>query len=177
MGSSHAHLGRNTGDAIGMQESLVRVALGSEQDLLASRVLPVQRILAGIGAAGAQGAIGAPCALSRTRPVAAYEHDHRHGFAATPVAPGMGRPSREEVVVALELVKRLSAWDPVLELHDHVDRTRLCLHLDGCVWADGLKALGLHALAAGAGAQEVMRGAPAGQAQARGRQRRLLAGV
>ena len=62
-----AHLGRQLRRRPGAQHALVHVALGREHDRAAARVLPVVRVLAGVGAAGAQHGVGAARALPRPR--------------------------------------------------------------------------------------------------------------
>ena len=61
----HANLGRKPRDAVGMQEAVVRVALGDEQSPFSARVLPVERVLPGVGATGTQDRVRGSGALAR----------------------------------------------------------------------------------------------------------------
>src|ERR1700722_2637972 len=89
----------------GLQQCLVSVTLGSKQDIGASLIFPILGILARIGPACRQDLVGSPDALAGSSAISAYEHHDRQLATRTRPAPEIGRPAREEVVVALDLCR------------------------------------------------------------------------
>ena len=69
----------------------------------------------------------APSAIA----VAAHENDNRHRLHAAPIPSGVGRPPRQEVLVALELPGGASGRQAIVELHHQVDRRARRAALDG----------------------------------------------
>src|SRR5207302_1733043 len=109
---------------------LVEVALRREANALATRILPVTRILARVRAARAQSEVGALGTATRARAVAAHENDDRRRLRAIAVPAQVQRPSREKVVVALELPSRCGVHNAVIELDDHVELLLAVRELD-----------------------------------------------
>ena len=122
-----AHGRRQSGHAVAAEQSLVHVALGREQDSVPAGVCPVERILAGVCATGAQHGVGRPRARSCPTPVAAHEHHDRRSFHASSVAARVQRPAGQEMVVALEPRGRETERRPIVEVDDQIDRRRLRL--------------------------------------------------
>src|SRR5207245_2845359 len=132
--------------AVGAQEALVHVALGDEQGSLAAGVLPVEGILAGVGATRSQPPVRASRTVARAGSVAAHEDDDRHRLQATAVALRVDTPPSQEVVVALELRRPAVGRETVVPLHQDVDR-------GGCIAGDlqdGIRAQRLEAIHLGA---------------------------
>src|ERR1700691_3711239 len=114
------HPWRQSSHMPALQQGIMGVTLSSKQDVGASLIFPILGILARVGAACRQDLVSSPDALAGADAISAYEHHNRQLATRTRPASEIGRPAREEVVVALDLRRGDALRQTIVELDDQL---------------------------------------------------------